>query len=117
MVTDEAASFFQEIKGQDTKHESNIGLMNQLFDGKGDKTSLAKLRNRFVPPNSTSLCLGVQPHPFFRALTSIGKTIWADSGFSERFLFTTIKPFRVKYLLCHKYSGHTFIKNVPLSDA
>ena len=65
VVTDEAASFFQEIKGQDTKHESNIGLINQLFDGKGDKSSLAKLRNRYVPPNSTSLCLGVQPHPFF----------------------------------------------------
>ena len=32
VVTDEASSFFQEIKGQDVKHESNIGLLNQLFD-------------------------------------------------------------------------------------
>ena len=43
VMTDEASSFFQEIKGQDVKHESNIGLLNQLFDGKGDQTSLAKL--------------------------------------------------------------------------
>ena len=35
VVTDEASSFFQEIKGQDVKHESNIGLLNQLFNGQG----------------------------------------------------------------------------------
>ena len=43
VVTDEASAFFQDIKGQDNKNESNIGLMNQLFDGRGDKTSLAQL--------------------------------------------------------------------------
>ena len=43
VVTDEASSFFQDIKGQDNRNESNIGLMNQLFDGRGDKTSLAQL--------------------------------------------------------------------------
>ena len=69
-------------------------LLNQLFYGKGDKTSLAKLRQCFVPPNSTSMSLGVQPQPFFRALSHIGKTVWSDSGFAERFLFTTIKPYR-----------------------
>ena len=82
VVTDEASSFFQEIKGQDVKHESNIGLLNQLFDGKGDKTSMS------------SMSLGVQPQPFFRALSHIGKTVWSDSGFAERCLFTTIKPYR-----------------------
>ena len=39
--------------------------MNQLFDGRGDKTSLAQLRQRCVPINSTSMCLGVQPQPFW----------------------------------------------------
>ena len=43
VVTDEASAFFQDIKGQDNKNESNIGLMNQLFDGRGDKTLLAQL--------------------------------------------------------------------------
>ena len=94
VVTDEASSFFQEIKGQDIKHESNIGLLNQLFDGRGDKSSFANLRERFVPPNSTSMSLGVQPQPFFRALSAIGKTVWMDSGFAERFLFTTVRPYR-----------------------
>ena len=76
VVTDEASSFFQDIKGQDNRNESNIGLMNQVFDGRGDKTSLAQLRQRYVPINSTSMCLGVQLQPFFKALTSIGNA-WA----------------------------------------
>ena len=37
VVTDEASAFFQDIKGQDKENESNIGLMNRLFDGRGDK--------------------------------------------------------------------------------
>ena len=37
VVMDEVASFFQEIKGQDTKNESNIGLLNQIYDGCGDR--------------------------------------------------------------------------------
>ena len=44
VVTDEASSFFQEIKGQDVKHDSNIGLLNQLFDGEGDKSTFAGMR-------------------------------------------------------------------------
>ena len=96
---DEASAFFQDIKGQDNKNESNIRLMNQLFDGSGDKTSLAQLRQRYVPINSTSMCLGVQPQPFFKTLTSIGKTVWMDSGFAERFLFTTVRPFRLILLI------------------
>ena len=87
VITDEASSFFQEIKGQDVKHESNIGLLNQLFDGEGDKSNFAGMRQRFVPPNAISMSLGIQPSPFFRALVTIGRTVWQDSGFAERFLF------------------------------
>ena len=94
VVTDEASGFFQEIKGQDIKHESNICLLNQLFDGEGDKSNFAGMRQRFVPPNSTSMSLGVQPQPFFQALVAIGRTVWQDSGFAERFLFTTVRPYR-----------------------
>ena len=114
VVTDEASAFFQDIKGQDNKNESNIGLMNQLFDGRGDKTSLAQLRQRYVPINSTSMCLGVQPQPFFKALTSIGKTVWMDSGFAERFLFTMVRPFRYifKNLPVIKYSTEIFHRNI-----
>ena len=94
VIMDEASSFFQEIKGQDVKHDSNIGLLNQLFDGEGDKSTFAGMRQRFVPPNSTSMTLGVQPQPFFCAIVAIGKTVWQDSGFAEQFLFTTVKPYR-----------------------
>ena len=51
VVTDEASSFFQEIKGQDVKHDSNIGLLNQLFDGERDKSTFTGMRQLFVPPN------------------------------------------------------------------
>ena len=67
-MTDEASAFFQDIKGQDNKNESNIGLMNQLFDGRGDKTSLAQLRQRYVPINSTSMCLGVSTPNFLQSI-------------------------------------------------
>ena len=73
--------------------------MNQLFDGHGDKMSLAQLRQRYVPINSTSMCLGVQPQPFFKASMAIGKTVWMDSEFAEQFLFTTVRPFRYFILL------------------
>ena len=37
MITDEGASFLSDLKRYETKHESYISLLNQLFDGKGDK--------------------------------------------------------------------------------
>ena len=57
--------------------------MNHLFDGCGDKTSLMQLQQRYIPINSNSMCLRVQPQPFFKALMAIGKTVWMGSGFAE----------------------------------
>ena len=65
VVTDEASSFFQEIKGHDTKNESNIGLLNQFYDGHGDRSIFAGGRERVVPENAICMTLGVQPQPFF----------------------------------------------------
>ena len=39
MVTDEGTSFLDEISKKEAKHESDLSLLNQLFDGKGDKTN------------------------------------------------------------------------------
>ena len=39
VVTEEAFGFLQDIKGKENKHESEIGLMNQFFDRKGDKNN------------------------------------------------------------------------------
>ena len=63
---EEALSFFQDIKGQDNQNESNIGLMNQLFDGHGDKTSLAQLRQRYIPLIPHPCVLECSPSLFSR---------------------------------------------------
>ena len=42
MITDEGASFLNDLKRYEMKHKSYISLLNQLFDGKGDKMTLAK---------------------------------------------------------------------------
>ena len=34
MITDEGASFLSDLKRYETKHESYISLLNQLFMGK-----------------------------------------------------------------------------------
>ena len=52
MITDKGASFLSDLKRYETKHESYISLLNQLFDGKGDKMTLAKNVERPVPRNA-----------------------------------------------------------------
>ena len=47
----------------------------------------------------------------------IGKTIWMDSGFAERFLFTTVRPFR--YFYCTtlpKYLAEIIAGNIHLHN-
>ena len=90
VMTDEAFGFLQDIKGKENKHESEIGLMNQLFDGKGDKTTLARNRERAVPQNSTSMCLGVQPQSFFKTLQSIGKQHGKTVDLQKDFYFQVL---------------------------
>ena len=68
MITDEGASFLSDLKRYETKHESYISLLNQLFDGKGDKMTLAKNVERPVPRNATSLSIGVQQKSFCDAI-------------------------------------------------
>ena len=36
MNTDEGTGFLDDMTKKEVKHESDISLMNQLFDGKGD---------------------------------------------------------------------------------
>ena len=94
MITDEGASFLSDLKRYETKHESYISLLNQLFDGKGDKMTLAKNVERPVPRNATSLSIGVQQKSYCDALYGLTETLWLDNGFGERFIFTAAKPYR-----------------------
>ena len=59
-------------------------MLNQLFDGKGDRMTLAQNKERIEPPNSTSISIGVQEESFCEALSDLGKTLWLDNGFGER---------------------------------
>ena len=69
-------------------------MLNQLFDGKGDRMMLAQNKERIVPPNSTSISIGVQEESLCEVLADLGKTLWLDNGFGERFLVTAVKPFK-----------------------
>ena len=97
MITDEGASFLSDLKRYETKHESYISLLNQLFDGKGDKMTLAKNVERPVPRNATSLSIGVQQKSFCDAIFGLSETLWLDNGFGERFIFSAARLYRYLY--------------------
>ena len=83
MNTDEGTGFLDDMTKKEVKHESDISLMNQLFDGKGDKMSLAKGNERHVPANSTCISISVQPQPFCKALAKMQRTLWLENGFGD----------------------------------
>ena len=68
LVTDEGAGFFHDIQKKQKNHESDLSMLNQLFDGKGDRMTLAQNKERTVLPNSTSISTGVQEESFCEAL-------------------------------------------------
>ena len=45
VLMDEGCGFFEDLKHKDVKHEGDLSLLNQLFDRKGDKMTLAKIKN------------------------------------------------------------------------
>ena len=94
MITDEGTSFLEDLKRKETQNESYITLLNQLYDGRGDKMTLAQGRQRIVPQNATCISVSVQPESFINCVSSLGKTVWMDTGFSERFIITAIRPYR-----------------------
>ena len=100
MVTDEGSGFFDDLKKKESKHESDLSLLNQLYDGKGDKTTLAQNHERSVPANATSITVSIQQEAYINELNNLGKTLWLDNGFGERFLVNAIKPHR--YYKLHK---------------
>ena len=68
--------------------------MSQLFDAKGDKISLVKGNECHVPANSTCISISVQLEPFYKALAKMQRTLWLENGFGERFIFTSVKPYK-----------------------
>ena len=94
LVTDEGAGFLEDIQKKQKNYESDLSMLNQLFDYKGDRMTLVQNKERIVPPNAMSISIGIQEESFCKALAELGKTLWLDNGFGERFLVTAIKPFK-----------------------
>ncbi|MCG8620375.1 MAG: DUF3987 domain-containing protein [Proteobacteria bacterium] len=99
MDTDEGTCFLDEMSKKEAKHESDISLLNQLFDGQGDKMNMAKGNERKVPDNATCISISVQPQPFCKALAAMKRTLWLENGFGERFLFSAAKPYKYGHMV------------------
>ena len=48
LVTNEGAGFFDDIQKKQKNHESDLTMLNQLFNGKGDWMTLAQNKERIV---------------------------------------------------------------------
>ena len=94
MVTDEGSEFFDDLKKKESKHEFDLSLLNQLYNGKSDKTTFAQNHKRSVPTNATSITVSIQQEAYINGLNNLGRTLWLDNGFDERFLVNAIKPHR-----------------------
>ena len=59
LVTDKGAGFFDDIQKKQKNHESDLSMLNQLFNGKGNWMTLVQNKECIVPPNSTCISIGV----------------------------------------------------------
>ena len=50
LVTDEGVGFFDDIQKKQKNHESDLSMLNQLFDGKGDRMTLVQNKECIVIP-------------------------------------------------------------------
>ena len=94
VVTDEGKGFFDDLKKKESKHESGLALLNQIYNGERDKTTLAQNHEKVVPRNATSITVSVQQEAFIHGLYNLGKILWSDNRFGERFLVMAVKPYR-----------------------
>ena len=74
---------FLKASKKDTKHESDLSMLNQFFNGQGIKMTLAKSVERAVPKHSTCMTVILQQEAFLSGLTSLGSTLWKDTSFGE----------------------------------
>ena len=94
VLTDEGCGIFEDLKHKDVKHEGDLSMLNQLFDGKGDKMTLVQNKQCAVPKNSTYMTISVQPEAFTAGLSNLGNALWKDTGFGEWFIILAARPYR-----------------------
>ena len=85
-----------------------------MYDGEGDKQTLAQNRQRKIPNNSTGIAMSLQQEAFVNGIVNLGYQNWVDSGFSERFMVTAVKPFRYINLYKHIIFIPSYIENMKL---
>ena len=98
--------FLDEMSKKEVKHESNISLMNQLFDGKGDKATLAKGNECHVIDNASCITVAVQPQPFCKALANMKCTLWLENGFRRALSLYICETIQVRKYFIMKW--HTY---------
>ena len=85
VLMDEGCGFFEDLKWKDVKHEGDLSMLNQLFNRKGNKMTLAQNKECAVPKISTGMTISVQPETFTSGLSNLGSMLWKDTGFGECF--------------------------------
>ena len=85
---DEGCRFFKDLKWTDVKHEGDLSMLNQLFDRKGDKMTLAQNKECAALKNSMCMTISVQLEAFTSGLSNLGSMLWKDTGFGEHFLIS-----------------------------
>ncbi len=119
VISDEATSFFEDLKRSEVRHESYVGMLNQFFDGQGDHTVMAGDNFRRVPNNAVSIIMSIQHQSYIAGLQSLGHQAFVDTGLNDRFLTTAIAPWRYEivwtaeifsgdFLMQHKYITFMF---------
>ena len=83
---------FDDLKKKESKHKSDLALLNQFYEGEGDKMTLPQNHERVVHRNVTTITVSVQQEAFIHGLYNLGKTLW--NGFGERFIVTAVEPCR-----------------------
>ena len=77
---DEGCPFFKDLKWKDVKHEGDLSILNQLFNRKRDKMTLAQNKEYAVPKNSMCMTISVHSEVFTSGLSNLDSTFWKDTG-------------------------------------
>ena len=86
--SDEGHRLMSNISNKESRNESERSLLNKLWNGKGDKTSLRDAERGFSN-TSFSMAISIQPQPLINELVNLG---CESDGFYDRCLILVDKP-------------------------
>ena len=86
--SDEGHRLITSICNKEGRNEGERALINKLWNGQGDKTTL-KDSDRGFQSTSFSMAIFIQPQPLINEMLSMGPQ---SDGFYDRFIFIVEKP-------------------------